>query len=53
MGNLLHTNAKTTPIIRKEIQDSCESIAKLAIKYNLNPKTVHRWKRDASTEGHL
>ncbi len=50
MGNLLHANAKTTPRIRKEIQDSCESIAKLAIKYNLNPKTVHRWKRDTSTE---
>ena len=50
MGNLLHANAKTTPRIRKEIQESKESIAKLAIKYNLNPKTVHRWKRDTSTE---
>ena len=46
MGDILHANAKTTPRIRKEIQESGESIAKLAIKYNLNPKTVHRWKRD-------
>lgn len=50
MGNLLHANAKTTPRIRQEIQDSNESIAKLAIKYNLNPKTVHKWKRADSTE---
>jgi len=49
MGTILHANAKTTPRIRKEIQESNESIAKLAIKYNLNPKTVHRWKRDAVT----
>ncbi|MBD3795695.1 MAG: hypothetical protein IE881_07160, partial [Epsilonproteobacteria bacterium] len=37
-------NAKTTPRIRKEIEESKESIAKLAIKYNLNPKTVQKWK---------
>ncbi|MBD3795278.1 MAG: IS481 family transposase, partial [Epsilonproteobacteria bacterium] len=33
MGSLLHANAKTTPRIRKEIEESKESIAKLAIKY--------------------
>lgn len=49
MGTILHANAKTTPRIRKEIQESNESIAKLALKYNLNPKTVHRWKRDTVT----
>jgi len=32
------------------IQESNESIAKLAKKYNINPKTAHRWKRDTSIE---
>ena len=44
MSNILHPNAKTTPRIRKEIQESKESIAKLAKKYNLNPKTIFKWK---------
>jgi len=38
MGNILHLNAKTTIRIRKEIQESKESILKLAKKYSLNPK---------------
>lgn len=50
MGNILHANAKTTPRIRKEIRESKESIAKLAIKYNLNPKTIQKWKNATSTE---
>lgn len=50
MGNILHANAKTTPRIRKEIQESKESIAKLAIKYNLNPKTIQKWKNATNTE---
>ena len=49
MGNILHANATTTPRIRKEIQESKESIAKLAQKYNLNPKTIARWKKDTTT----
>ncbi len=44
MGSILHGNAKTTPRIRKEIQDSTESIAKLAKRYNINEKTVLKWK---------
>ena len=44
MGNILHGNAKTTARVRAEIQASQESIAKLAERYHLNPKTVHKWK---------
>ena len=44
MGNILHANAKTTPLIRKEIQESKESILALAEKYNLNPKTISKWR---------
>lgn len=44
MVSLLHANAKTTPRIREEIQNSKESIAALAKKYNINPKTVMKWK---------
>jgi hypothetical protein len=35
MGNTLHSNAKTTIKVRKEMQDSKESNAKLANKYSL------------------
>lgn len=45
MGILLHGNAKTTPRIRKEIQDSVESAAALAERYNLNIKTVLKWRK--------
>lgn len=50
MGSLLHANAKTTPRIRKEIQDSLESAPKLAKRFNLNVKTVLKWKKAASVE---
>jgi transposase-like protein len=45
MGNIYHANAKTTIRIREEIQKSEESIAKLAIRYNLNPKTISKWRK--------
>jgi len=45
MGNILHANAKTTIRIRKEIQESVESAAKLAKLYNINIKTVLKWKK--------
>ena len=50
MGNILHGGAKTTPKIRKEIQESKESILKLAKKYSLNPKTIVKWKRRENLE---
>ena len=50
MASILHGNAKTTPRIRKEIQESEESIAALAKKYNINFKTVLYWKHADSVE---
>lgn len=45
MGHLYHANAKTTARIRKEIQDSSETIARLAHRLSLNPKTILYWKQ--------
>jgi hypothetical protein len=39
MGQLLHGSARTTAAVRRAIQHSQESIAKLAKRYDLNPKT--------------
>ena len=50
MGSLLHGNAKTTPRIRKEIQESLESAPKLAKRLNLNVKTVLKWKKSNIVE---
>lgn len=50
MGSLLHANAKTTPRIRKEIQESVESAPALAKRLNLNVKTVLKWKKTESFE---
>jgi len=49
MGNIQHSNAKTTPRIRKEIQESNETIAELAARLSLNPKTVIKWKNAKRT----
>lgn len=48
MQNILHPCAKTTPRIREEISKSSQSILKLAKKYNLNPKTISKWKKRSS-----
>lgn len=48
MGHLLHANAKTTPRIRKEIQESKDSIETLKKRYNINHKTVLHWKHSDS-----
>ena len=45
MGQVLHGSARTTKAVRRAIQASQESIAKLAERYDLNPKTVHKWKK--------
>lgn len=50
MSNILHPCAKTTPRIRKEIQESNETIVVLAEKYNINHKTVLKWKHAKSTQ---
>ena len=49
MGQVLHSGAKTTQVIRREIQQSQDSIATLAQRYNLNPKTIVKWKNRSFT----
>lgn len=44
MGQILHGCARTTEAVRRAIQNSKESIAKLAEHYSLNPKTIIKWK---------
>jgi transposase-like protein len=50
MGQLLHGSARTTAAVRRAIQQSQASIAKLAARYDLNPKTIAKWKK--RTYGH-
>jgi len=45
MGQILHGRATTTIAVRKAIQESNESIKKLAAKYNINHNTVLKWKK--------
>ena len=49
MGDIQHANAKTTPRVRKEIQESSETITELASRLSLNPKTVTKWKNAGRT----
>ena len=52
MGSIHHANAKTTVRVRQEIQDSKKSIIALSKQYNLNPKTIMKWKNaDRVTDG--
>jgi Integrase core domain len=50
MGQLLHGSARTTAAVRRAIQQSQESIAKLAKRDDLNPKTVAKWKKRSHVE---
>ena len=50
MGQVLHGSAKTTHAVRAAIQRSKATIAELAEKYDLNPKTVLKWRRRQSVE---
>ncbi len=45
MGQVLHGSAKTTKAVRLAMQNSEESINKLAELYHLNPKTVAKWRK--------
>jgi hypothetical protein len=49
-GQILHTNARTTQKTRREIRDSKESILKAAKLFNVNPKTIIKWKKRDSTK---
>lgn len=50
MGQILHGSAKTTHAVRAAIQRSKATIAKLAEQYDLNPKTVMKWRNRSSVE---
>ncbi len=50
MGSLHHAHATTTVRVRKEIQDSSATIAVLAARYHINPKTVWHWKHAGRVE---
>ena len=43
-------DAKTTHAVRAAIQRSKATIAELAGQYDLNPKTVMKWRKQASVE---
>ena len=45
MGQVLHGSARTTAAVRGTIQHSQESLSKLAERFDLNPKTVAKWKK--------
>ena len=45
MGQILHGSARTTAAVRRAIQQSQESLAKLATRDGLTPKTVAKWKQ--------
>ncbi len=45
MGQILHGCAKTTIAVRAAIQRSQATIKELNEQYNLNPKTVMKWKK--------
>jgi SAM-dependent methyltransferase len=50
-GITYHSNARTTIQIRKDIQQSNESMESLAERYNLNKDTILKWKhRDELTD---
>jgi hypothetical protein len=50
MGQVLHANARTTEAIRREIRNSKEGIAKAAVRYKVNPKTIIKWKKREDTK---
>ncbi len=49
MAIVLHGSAQTTPRVRAELQASQESSRSLAARYDLNPKTVAKWRKRPTT----
>ena len=45
MGQLRHGSARTAAAVRRAIQQRQASLAKLAKRYDLNPKTVATWQK--------
>jgi transposase-like protein len=50
VGQLLHGSARTTPALRRTIQHSRDSIARLAARYDLNAKAVAKWRKRTDVE---
>jgi len=50
MGQVLHGSATTTAAVRRAIQHSQESLMVLAKRYDINPKTVAKWRGRQSVE---
>ncbi len=50
MGQVLHGCAKTTHSVRTELQRSKASVAALAERFGINPKTVLKWRKRAGVE---
>lgn len=50
MGQILHGCARTTAAVRRAIQHSQESLVALAERYDINPKTVHKWRQRSFVE---
>lgn len=50
MQIMLHKNARTTPAIRKEIQESSLSAEKLAKKFGIQKATALKWKHRDSVD---
>jgi len=50
MNITLHKRARTTPAIRREIQQSTLSERKLAVKYGISRDTVRKWKQRDTVE---
>ena len=45
----VHGSARTTPRVRAELQAAQATTRALAVSYGLNPKTVAKWRRRATT----
>jgi len=49
MGQLLHGSARTTPAVRRSVQQSQESAQGLAKGHGVNVKTVTKWRNRSTT----
>jgi hypothetical protein len=45
MGQVLHGCSRTTAAVRRALQHSQKSLHELAEQYEINPKTVAKWKK--------
>jgi len=50
MYQAYHSNARTNQHIRSIIQKSCLTNVELANQYNINVKTISKWRNRETTE---